>query len=132
MVTMKFLICFCIAFLSSALMAEEDKVSTPQEVVLKVLDKETGKTTTFTTPLLKPVSYKKLIIRPRACHKKKIGLAHEVKWAFLEIWIQSSKKSQTTEESTKPIIHLVFSSWLNSELSEFSNTNYGVFVEDCR
>jgi hypothetical protein len=57
--------------------AEQKSFKMIQEVVLKILDKETGKTQTFTTSLSKPIRYKSLIVRPRNCVKKKAGMAYE-------------------------------------------------------
>ncbi|MBY0281232.1 MAG: DUF2155 domain-containing protein [Alphaproteobacteria bacterium] len=108
---------------------------TTQMVTLKILDKETGKTQTFKTPLSKPVRYKSIIVRPRSCVKKKAGMAYEVNWSFIEAWIQPSTNRLTVSENeNKPEtipIHLIFSSWLNSALPGFFHPNYAIFIHDC-
>ena len=111
----------------------EQPSNPPSEITLRILDKETGKAKTFTTPLLKPVRYKSLIIRPRSCFKKKVGLAYEINWSFIEVWIQSS--SRTFRDKAKrdnPPVHLIFSSWLNSAFPSFSHPQYSILIEDCK
>lgn len=107
-----------------------------QEVVLKILDKETGKTQTFTTPLSKPIRYKSLIVRPRNCVKKKAGMAYEVNWSFIEAWIQPPLNNLTASEAQNKLetipVHLIFSSWLNSALPGFFHPNYAILIEDCK
>jgi hypothetical protein len=119
---------------SSEIAQKSSKIT--QEVTLKILDKETGKTQTFKTPLSKPVRYKSLIVRPRSCVKKKAGMAYEVKWSFIEAWIQSSLNHLTSSGSeNKPEtipVHLIFSSWLNSALPGFFHPNYAIFIQDCK
>ena len=116
--------------------AEHKSPKITQEVVLKILDKETGKAQTFTTPLSKPVRYKSLIVRPRNCVKKKAGMAYEVNWSFIEAWIQPPLNNLTTSGAgNKPEtipVHLIFSSWLNSALPGFFHPNYAILIEDCK
>ena len=116
--------------------AVEKPPKVSKQVTLKILDKETGQVTTFTTPLSKPVRYKSLIIRPRSCIKKKAGMAYEVRWSFIEAWIQPPLNNLTAsgiENKPETIpVHLIFSSWLNSALPGFFHPNYAILIQDCK
>lgn len=124
---------FCL--LSKGYCIEKEPPRISKQVTLKILDKETGKVATFTTPISTPVRYKSLIVRPRACIKRKAGLAHEVKWSFIEAWIQSPVNFITTNtdenKPDSPSVHLIFSSWLNSALPGFFHPNYSILIQDC-
>lgn len=132
----KFLCLFIILGLfSKAYCQEKEPPKISKQVTLKILDKETGKVATFTTPISTPVRYKSLIVRPRSCIKRKAGLAYEVKWSFIEAWIQSPINPITANgEGNKTdvsSVHLIFSSWLNSALPGFFHPNYSIFIQDC-
>jgi len=119
---------------SKAAIEKSSKVS--KIVTLKILDKETGQVKTFTTPLLKPVRYKSIIVRPRSCLKKKAGMAYEVSWSFIEAWIQPPSNHLTVGDGQNGPenlpVHLIFSSWLNSALPGFFHPNYAIFIQDCK
>ena len=113
--------------------AKEPKVT--KEVTIKILDKILGQTVTLKTPVLKPIRYKHLIIRPRTCFKKKVGTV-DIKWAFIEAWIQPpryrSKPNDPLPSLSEPQVELVFSSWINSTISDFSHPEYSIIIEDCK
>lgn len=132
----KFLYLFIIlCLLSKAYCQEKTQPKISKQVTLKILDKETGKVSTFVTPISTPIRYKSLIVRPRCCIKRKAGLAYEVKWSFVEAWIQSPINSIASnadgEKPDSPSVHLIFSSWLNSALPGFFHPNYSIFIQDC-
>jgi hypothetical protein len=128
----------CQAYPQSPLPPSKPAPQTTKEVTLRVLNKVTGQTATLKTTLLKPIRFDHLIIRPRACLKKKLGLAHEVNWSFIEAWVQqptyqpilTSTLSQVSPQN--PTISLIFSSWLNSASPNFSHPDYGITIQDCQ
>ncbi len=115
----------------------DETPQTTKEVTIRVLNKITGQTTTLKTTLLKPIKHGNLIIRPRECFKKKVGLAYEINWSFIEAWVQQTRyqpvlASTVPQVPQQPVISLVFSSWINSASPSFSHPDYSVTIQDCQ
>ncbi len=133
-----FLVLSLVSICQAETKLETTKPEITKEVTIRVLNKITGQTTTLKTPLLKPIRCGHLILRPRACFKKKLGLAHAVNWSFIEAWVQQTAYQPLLTSTTipqvppQPIVSLVFSAWINNASPNFSHPDYGITIQDCQ
>lgn len=111
---------------------EATEVVAPSSITLRVLDKTKNRNALLKTSLTTPVRYGRLIVRPRACVKKKIGAGYTVNFAFVEAWVESIHPQIGADGNLlPPPLELVFSGWINSMAPHFSHPDYALTVTDC-